>query len=197
MIGKLKGIINVFNQDYVIVDVNGVGYIVYCPKDTISQLRDKEMGELWIETEVKQDSIQLYGFLTLDDKRWFNLLQSVQGVGAKVALNILSAYSSQVLASVLMNGDKIAFQKINGIGPKLAQRILLEMSDKLPKHIANNATFLPLNNGSSSVSSEAISAFVNLGFNRTTAMEAVKSICDKEPGLSLEDVIKKGLQLMR
>lgn len=197
MIGKLKGIINICGLDSVIVDVNGVGYIVYCPKSVISQLQDGEAAELWIEMDVKQDAIQLYGFKSMEDKRWFNLLQSVQGVGAKVALNILGTYSVNALVSALISSDKMAFQKISGIGPKLAQRILLEMADKLPKHLASNSVYITSSvTENQSSSAEAISALANLGFSRTTAAEVISTICAKEPAISLEDLIRKGLKAL-
>lgn len=198
MIGRLKGSVFVTDLDSVILDVNGVGYVVQCPRGVISNLTNGEVAELWIETTVRQDAIQLYGFLQMEDKRWFNLLQSVQGVGAKVALNILSAHTSQDLVSALMSGNKLAFQKISGIGPKLAQRILLEMSDKLPKHMAEQSSITGRAQVASfSVSSEAISAFVNLGFNRVSATDIVKKISDQDPSISLEELIRKGLQLLR
>jgi Holliday junction DNA helicase RuvA len=197
MIGRLKGNVLITDPDSLIIDVNGVGYVVQCPRGVISKLSNGQSAELWIETTVRQDAIQLYGFLQMEDKRWFNLLQSVQGVGAKVALNILSSHSCQDLVSALMSGNKLAFQKISGIGPKLAQRILLEMSDKLPKHIADQSSFTGKDiNSSFSITSEAISAFVNLGFNRIAAADIVKKISDQQPSISLEELIRKGLQML-
>lgn len=198
MIGKLKGVVNIYGIDSVIIDVNGVGYIVNSPKNLISQLKDGEIAELWIEMDVKQDSIQLYGFTSIEDKRWFNLLRSVQGVGAKVALNILGSYSVNHLVSAIISADKMAFQKIGGIGPKLAQRIILEMADKLPKHLATSSKDISSNATEiSSVSKEAISALANLGFSRSSAAEVITAICAKEGEISLEDLIRKGLKSIK
>jgi len=179
------------------VDVNGVGYMVSCPKNLISQLHNEAIAELWIEMDVKQDSIQLYGFASMEDKRWFNLLQSVQGVGAKVALNILSTHSVNALVTALISSDKMAFQKIGGIGPKLAQRILLEMADKLPKHLASTTSYTTSPQpGNQGTSVEAISALANLGFNRSNAAEVVMAICAKESDISLEDLIRSSLKAL-
>ena len=199
MIGRLKGKAIVYSQEAIIIDVNGVGYIVNCPKNVVSNTTSEAEVELWIEMDVKQDSIQLYGFPTLDEKRWFILLQSVQGVGAKVALNILSSYPVNILISLIIKGDKASFQKISGIGPKLAQRIVIELSDKLPNHLASTSTQPTVSNAidASNPMHEAISALTNLGFNRLSASETIHTICASNPNLSLEELIRAGLKALK
>jgi Holliday junction DNA helicase RuvA len=197
MIGRLTGIINIYGPDSIIIDVNGVGYLVYCPRSVLSQLQEGSISTISIETDIKQDSIKLYGFNTVEEKTWFNLLQSVQGVGAKAALNIIGANNISSIITAIITADKAAFQRIPGIGPKLAQRILLELADKLPKHLAENIGYsINHKQEANTASLEAISALANLGFNRTEATEAIKLVISSDPSTPLEELIRKGLKAL-
>jgi Holliday junction DNA helicase RuvA len=197
MIGRLTGIINIYGPDSIIIDVNGVGYLVYCPRSVLSQLQEGSISTISIETDIKQDSIKLYGFNTVEEKTWFNLLQSVQGVGAKAALNIIGANTISSIITAIITADKAAFQRIPGIGPKLAQRILLELADKLPKHLAENIGYsINHKQEANTASLEAISALANLGFNRTEATEAIKLVISSDPSTPLEELIRKGLKAL-
>ena len=133
MIGKLKGLIDSYGEDFVILDVNGVGYVVHCSTRTLQKLpRVGEASALAIETQVREDSIRLFGFASEAERDWFRLLQTVQGVGAKVALAILSILPANDLASAIAMQDKASVSRAPGVGPKLAARIVAELKDKAP-----------------------------------------------------------------
>lgn len=133
MIGKLKGVIDSVDEEALIIDVNGVGYLVSASARTLRALPAAgEPAELLIETHVREDAIRLYGFLTADERDWFRLLQSVQGVGAKVALGILGALSAEALSAAVARQDKAMMARAPGVGPKLAARLVLELKDKAP-----------------------------------------------------------------
>lgn len=179
MIGKLKGIIDSYGEDYLILDVNGVGYVVYCSTRTLQNLKGRgEIISLIIETQVREDSIRLFGFDGEKERDWFRLLQSVQGVGAKVALAILSIHATSELSSAIAFGDKTAVARAPGVGPKLAARIVAELKDKAPLPNSFDASFdktiseigtpqLP------SAMHDAISALVNLGYARPQCTAAI------------------------
>ncbi len=133
MIGKLKGIVDSVEEDALILDVNGVGYLVSASPRTLRALPSAgQPAELLIETHVREDAIRLYGFLTAGERDWFRLLQSVQGVGAKVALGILGALSAEALSAAVARQDKAMMARAPGVGPKLAARLVLELKDKAP-----------------------------------------------------------------
>ena len=137
MIGKLKGIIDCYGADYVILDVGGVGYQVHCPARTLQALpAPGEAATLSIETHVREDQIKLFGFLTDMDREWFRLLQTVQGVGAKVALAVLSTLKTSELAYAVAMRDKATVARAPGVGPKVAERIVTELKDKAPEFAA-------------------------------------------------------------
>ena len=133
MIGKLKGLIDSYGEDYVILDVSGVGYQVHCSARTLQALPTPGEGAtLSIETYVREDQIKLFGFRTDMEREWFRLLQTVQGVGAKVALAVLSTLTPPDLANAIALRDKAAVARTPGVGPKVAERIVTELKDKVP-----------------------------------------------------------------
>src|SRR3954451_25067638 len=133
MIGKLTGVLDSFGEDHVILDVNGVGYVVTCSSRTLQRLPARgEPASLAIETQVREDAIRLFGFLSDAERDWFRLLQSVQGVGSKVALAILGTLAPADLGSAIALQDKVAVSRAQGVGPKLAARIVAELKDKVP-----------------------------------------------------------------
>jgi Holliday junction DNA helicase RuvA len=179
MIGKLKGLIDSFGEDFVILDVNGVGYVVTCSTRTLQKLpRAGEAAALAIETQVREDSIRLFGFESDAERDWFKLLQGVQGVGAKVALAILSILSPGELASAIAMQDKALVSRAPGVGPKLAGRIVAELKDKAPAFGAIDPVLARLAGedeaaGAPSSVRDAISALCNLGYGRPQAAAAV------------------------
>ena len=134
MIGKLTGTIDTIGEDFIILDVQGVGYLVQCSTRTLAQLGSAgEPAKLAIETHVREDAIRLYGFATDAERAWFRLLQTVQGVGAKVALGILGAMSAEALAGAIARQDKAQIAQAPGIGPRLGARLVTELKDKMPE----------------------------------------------------------------
>lgn len=179
MIGKLKGLIDSYGEDHVILDVNGVGYVVQCSARTLQRLPQAgEAAALSIETQVREDSIRLFGFASDAERDWFRLLQNVQGVGAKVALAILGILSPGELASAVATQDKAAVARAPGVGPKLAARIVAEMKDKAPALSAVDPLVARLAGEDDAKAApkpvqDAISALVNLGYGRPQAAAAV------------------------
>ena len=179
MIGKLKGIIDSYGEDFVILDVNGVGYVVQCSSRTLQNLpRPGETASLAIETQVREDAIRLFGFTSDGERDWFRLLQSVQGVGAKVALAILGTFSAGELSTAIGTQDKAMIARAPGVGPKLAQRLVLELKDKAPVFGHVDPAVMRLAGEDEAKSApkpvqDAISALVNLGYGRPQAAAAI------------------------
>ncbi|HEX2592471.1 MAG TPA: Holliday junction branch migration protein RuvA [Rhizomicrobium sp.] len=175
MIGKLTGIVDSVAEDHAILDVNGVGYLVSCPSSTLARLTAGSSASLMIETRVTDETIKLYGFAGAEEREWFRLLQTVQNVGARVALNVLSALSSRDLQRALALGDKAAIGRANGVGPKLALRIATELKDKAPAMMVRAS----LEEGITPViaprgpEADAVTALVHLGYSQGQAAEAV------------------------
>ncbi|HEY8162929.1 MAG: Holliday junction branch migration protein RuvA [Methylocystis sp.] len=201
MIGKLKGLIDSYGEDYVILDVNGVGYVVHCSGRTLQKLpRPGEAAALSIETQVREDSIKLFGFEAEAEREWFRLLQSVQGVGSKVALGILSILSVSELGSAIAGQDKAMVTRAPGVGPKLAARIVAELKDKAPAFGSIDPVVAKLSaddegaNAPSAVR-DAISALVNLGYGRPQAAAAVAaSVKALGEGAETGALIRQGLK---
>jgi Holliday junction DNA helicase RuvA len=178
MIGKLKGTIDEIGDDYVLVDVHGVCYVAFCSARTLSKLGS--VGEacvLFIETYVREDQLKLFGFQTQLEREWFNLLQSVQGVGAKVALAVLSTLTPPELANAIALQDKTAVSRAQGVGPKVAVRIVTELKNKAPA-FAGEAINIGLKQEigegvAAAPVADAVSALTNLGYSRDQAANAV------------------------
>ncbi|WP_425417226.1 Holliday junction branch migration protein RuvA [Oricola indica] len=186
MIGKLKGTVDEVGEDHAIIDVHGVGYVAFCPMRTLSGLREGEAAVLHIETYVREDMIRLYGFATHLEREWFRLLQSVQGVGAKVALAVLSTLSPSDLANAIALQDKAMVARAPGIGPKVAQRIVSELKNKAPAFAGDASGTIGLKQElgegvASGPVSDAVSALSNLGYSRDQAANAV-AVAMKEAG---------------
>ncbi|MEZ5775522.1 MAG: Holliday junction branch migration protein RuvA [Hyphomicrobiaceae bacterium] len=204
MIGRLRGRIVGQGEDHLILEVGGVGYEVHCSSRILAQLGTEE-GEviLAIETHVREDQIRLFGFRTEEERQWFRLLQSVQGVGAKVALALLGALSPADIANAIALQDKNAIRAPH-VGPKLAQRIIAELKDKAPAASlaalasgkAGSGSPAPAT-GAAAVSAEAVSALVNLGYAQTQAATAISAAL-KELGAeaTTEALIRRGLKLV-
>jgi len=179
MIGKLTGTIDSVGEDFAILDVHGVGYLVHCSARTLQEL--PAVGEavaLAIETHVREDQIRLFGFLSGGEREWFRLLQTVQGVGTKVALSILSTLKPADLASAIALRDKAMITRAPGVGPKVAERVVTELKDKAPAYSAVDPAVVRLagaleeRNAPRPVA-DAVSALVNLGYGQPQAAAAV------------------------
>ena len=178
MIGKLKGTVEDVDEDHAVIDVHGVGYVAYCPARTLAKLVPGEAATLFIETYVREDMIRLYGFGSGLEREWFRLLQSVQGVGAKVSLAVLSTLSASDLAHAVALGDKAMVARAPGVGPKVAARIVAELKGRVPAMggalPAVTALAAEVDAGAaSSATLDAISALTNLGYGRDIAAQAV------------------------
>ena len=181
MIGKLKGVIDSYGEDHVILDVNGVGYLVHCSARTLQELPPAgQVATLSIETYVREDQIRLFGFMTDVERAWFRLLQTVQGVGAKVALAVLGTLKPADLASAIAMRDKAAITSAPGVGPKVAERIVTELKDKAPAFANVDPSVVHLagaidDQRAPRPVSDAISALVNLGYGQPQAAAAIAS----------------------
>ncbi|MGX5664711.1 Holliday junction branch migration protein RuvA [Rhizobium daejeonense] len=179
MIGKLKGTIDEIGDDHALIDVHGVCYIAHCSSRTLSRLGSPgEAAVLFIETYVREDQLKLFGFLTALEREWFNLLQSVQGVGTKVALAVLSTLTPSELANAIALQDKTAVSRAPGVGPKVAVRIMTELKNKAPafagEAAANIALKQELGEGVAAAPvADAVSALTNLGYSREQAANAI------------------------
>lgn len=179
MIGKLKGTIDEIGEDHVVLDVHGVGYVAHCSARTLGRLGSAgEAAVLFIETYVREDQFRLFGFLTALEREWFRLLQSVQGVGSKVALAVLSTLTPGELANAIALQDKTAVSRAPGVGPKVAVRIVTELRNKAPAFAgeASGAIGLKQEIGEGVAAApvaDAVSALTNLGYSRDQAANAV------------------------
>ena len=173
MIGKLSGIVDSIVEDAVILDVGGVGYLVQCPSSTLSRLSAGAPASLMTEMKVSDDAIKVYGFASAEEREWFRLLQTVQNVGARVALSVLSTLNPRDLAKALALSDKAMIGRAPGVGPKLALRIATELKDKAPAMMlrdGGDAVAVAVPRGPAG---DAVSALVKLGYSESQAAEAV------------------------
>lgn len=174
MIGKLTGRVDFIGTDHAIIDVGGVGYQVTCSSPTLSRLALGATVSLAVETKVSEEAIRLYGFLVQEEREWFRLLQTVQGVGARVALSLLSALKIGELERAILLGDKAAVGRAQGVGPKLATRLVTELKDKVPAVSLQRAREDSVTaRAASGASSDAAAALVKLGYSPGVAAEAV------------------------
>ncbi len=174
MIGKLSGTVDSLQDDAVILDVGGVGYLVQCPSSTLSRLTVGAHASLLIEMKVSDDAIRLYGFAAAEEREWFRLLQTVQSVGAKVALAVLSTLSSRDLQRALALSDKAMIGRAPGVGPKLALRITTELKDKAPAMMMRGEGELHIHiTAPRGPTADAVTALVKLGYSEGQAAEAV------------------------
>ncbi|WP_020594402.1 Holliday junction branch migration protein RuvA [Kiloniella laminariae] len=212
MIGKLTGKVDSSGDDWVMLDVGGVGYVAFCSSRTLSALPPVgEVASLLIETHVREDHFHLFGFASQAEKDWYRTLSTVQGVGAKMALSLLSAISPQELSLAIASQDKTTLTRANGVGPKLAVRIITELKDKIGSLSLGGtvsaeessgdgkAGMSPSGQSKLAVSEDAVSALVNLGYRRSEAYSAVAKVAsDKGADADLEVLIKGGLaELMK
>src|SRR5690348_15721449 len=201
MIGKLKGLIESYGQDSVIIDVNGVGYEVHCSARTLQELPGAgQPAVLAIETHVREDQIRLFGFLTEIEREWFRLLQTVQGVGAKVALSVLGTLKPSELASAIAMRDKAMVARTPGVGPKVAERIVTELKDKAPAladidpAVVHLAGSLDEKRAPKPVA-DAVSALVNLGYGQPQAAAAIAAASRAAgEGADTATLIRQGLK---
>ncbi len=219
MIGKLTGRIEYRASDHLLIDVRGVGYLVFCSDRTLAGLpATGEAVSLYTDLVVREDLMQLFGFPTLVEKEWHRLLMSVQGVGAKASLAILGTLGPDGVGRAIALGDWNAVKAAKGIGPKIAQRIVLDLKDKAPGVMAMGGTMAaaqgtqpaqsedevieaapvaaPASQGSPSAQAEALSALSNLGYAPGEAAGAVAQAAGQSPEAQTPDLIRAALKLL-
>ena len=219
MIAKLKGKIDNIGEDCCIIDVNGVGYMVYMSSKSLAKLTKGEYAELLVETVIKEDSITLFGFQSPWEKEWFNTLTKIQGVGGKVCLSILGVLSPAQLSQAVAAQDKNSFLRAAGVGPKLAARLVTELKDKIvtipveyinkqelddptenTDTLKNNTTKKELKPSEDSVddtysnTEDVTSALINLGYQRIDAYRVASDICLKNPRTDIKNLIRLALK---
>jgi Holliday junction DNA helicase RuvA len=201
MIGKLKGVIDSYGEDFVVLDVGGVGYVVHCSARTLQALPGAgEPAVLSIETYVREDQIRLFGFLSDVEREWFRLLQTVQGVGARVALSVLGTLKVGDLANAVAMRDKAMIARTPGVGPKVAERIVTELKDKAPAFADIDPAVIRLSGAvedkrAPQPVADAISALVNLGYGQPQAAAAIAAASrDAGEGAGTERLIRLGLR---
>ena len=199
MIAKLTGILDHIGPDGAVIDVGGVGYLCFCSSRTLGQLpAPGGPARLLVETHVREDHIHLYGFVDVAERDWFRLLTTVQGVGAKVALAILSAVAPDELTLAILSQDRTTLARADGVGPKLAARIVNELRDKvggLALAATNSAAPAASAAVDAGVTGDAVSALVNLGYRRAEAFGAVTAASRRlGDGAKVDALIRAGLQ---
>ena len=194
MIAKLTGRIEALEEGHCVVDVNGVGYLVHASTRTLASLPSGGTAALLVETVVREDAILLYGFAESAEREWFRLLTTVQGVGAKVALGVLSALSPRELIAAIQSGDRASLTRAPGVGAKLAARLLTELRERagaMPTGTAFAPSVPPPAGG---VAADALSALVNLGYRRPEAQAAVARVLERLGEAPLDQVIRESLR---
>jgi Holliday junction DNA helicase RuvA len=218
MIGRIAGQVVYKGEDHALIDVRGVGYVVYCTDRVLAGLAPGEAAALFTDLMVREDLLQLYGFPTLVEKEWFRLLLTVQGVGAKAALAILGTLGPDGVSRALALGDWTAIKAAKGIGPKTAQRVVNELKDKAPMVMAMGAgaavsapaapaegeavieapavTATPAPRPTASAQAEALSALGNLGYGPGEAAGAVAQAAGEAPEADTAGLIRAALKLL-
>jgi Holliday junction DNA helicase RuvA len=199
MIAKLTGILDHIGPEGAVIDVGGIGYLVFCSTRTLGQLPPPGgAARLLIETHVREDHIHLYGFFDAAERDWFRLLTTVQGVGARLALAILSAVAPNELTLAIVAQDKATLARADGVGPRLAARVVNELRDKvggLALAATNAAAPAPQATGDPGATGDAVSALVNLGYRRAEAFGAVAAAARRLGGdAKVDALIRAGLQ---
>jgi len=221
MIGKLSGRLDWRGSDQVLIDVRGVGYIVHVNDRTLAGLPSVgEAVSLYTDLLVREDLLQLFGFATMLDKEWHKLLTTVQGVGAKAAMAIMGTLGAEGVARALTLGDQRAIQAAPGVGPKLAQRVILELKSKAPGIMAMGANLAAVAEADDSVlepvapmaprkaaapsaaqaragfTADALSALLNLGYGQGEAAQAISTIAVEQPEADTASLIRAALKLL-
>mgnify|MGYP003640246210 CR=1 FL=1 len=199
MIYFLKGIVEEMGDKSLAMDVNGVGYLAFCSSKTLASLAVGEVTKLHIHSHIREQEFTLFGFGTTEERECFQLLTSVNGVGPKVGLAILSALTSNEIVTAIVNGDGKMMARANGVGPKLGDRIVLELSGKVGSISAiPTATTSAVHAKASGVNAEVVSALSNLGYKPAQAEKAVLGALETTGAdASFDDLFKASLQEMR
>lgn len=201
MIAKLRGVVDQVGEDWAVIDVRGVGYLVSCPGRTLASLVVGGEASLAVETQLREDRLQLFGFSDALEREWFRVLQTVQGVGGRLALAILTVLGPDDLARAIASGDRAALQRADGVGPRVAARLITDLKDKAATVApafgvsapARGAAQAPT--GNRAAMDDAVSALVNLGYGRSEAFAAVANAAAAQGDAATADaLIRAGLK---
>ena len=219
MIGRLRGRVDYKAHDHFLLDVSGVGYLIFCSERTLSEIPGNgEFTTIYTDLLVREDLLQIFGFLSQVEKEWYRLLMSVQGVGAKASLAILSALGEDGVSRAIALGDWTSVKSAKGIGPKTAQRVVNELKDKaahvmslVPHKVGNQVEkvsdadiieriddnpSINLAISNNSAQADALSALQNLGYTPSDAAAAVAKILNQSSDLSTEELIRSSLKML-
>jgi holliday junction DNA helicase RuvA len=197
MFAKLKGVVDTIEVNHIILDVNGVGYLVHCSGKTLSKAQHGSDISLFIETHVREDQIVLFGFMTKQEKECFLEVTTVKGIGPKIALQVLNQLTPDQLCVAINMKDRAIFKGVSGIGPKTIDRMFAELKDRA--FVNNFEKYFPegtsdsSGEGDQSIRGDAISVLVNLGINKSEAFTLVSDIISKFPEYNLNEIIKAAL----
>lgn len=196
MFYHIEGIVTDIDINLAVIDCGGVGYAINTTANTLSQIHLKEKAKLYISECIKEDAFDLYGFATLSEKRCFEMLLTVSGIGPKAAQSILAANSPENLAVAIMNGDDKAISAAQGVGKKIAQRVILELKDKVSKEAGTVANEMPavMSSADGGARSDAIAALMVLGYSAAEINSAIRGL--DISGMSAEQIIKLTLKKM-
>ena len=195
MIDYIKGEITELTPAYVVLETGGIGYFVHITLPTFSFLGDQKSAKIFVYESIREDAHVLYGFRLQTERQLFLLLISVSGIGANTARMIMSSYSAQEIQEMIASGNVSALNAIKGIGNKTAQRIIVDLKDKITKGVGGEMINLP-SNAQSEQREEAISALIMLGFASTPSQKIVEKILKEQPTLKVEQLIKLALKMM-
>ncbi len=197
MFAKLKGVVDTIEVNHIILDVNGVGYLVHCSGKTLSQAQQGSDISLFIETHVREDQIVLFGFMTKQEKECFLEVTTVKGIGPKITLQVLNQITPDQLCVAINMKDRAIFKGVSGIGPKTIDRMFAELKDRA--FVNNFEKYFPegtsdsSEEGEQSIRGDAISVLINLGINKSEAFTLVSDIISKFPEYNLNEIIKAAL----
>ncbi|NRB10358.1 MAG: Holliday junction branch migration protein RuvA [Rickettsiaceae bacterium] len=197
MIGKLTGKIDSIYNDHTTIDVSGVGYLVFCSSKTLAKLTVGETNQVLIETHVREDHIHLYGFYNEEEKDSFKLLQSVKGVGTRMALAVLSTLTPEEIKLALATKNTAEFNKVPGVGKKLAERIITELKDKFTidaNKELEGLVITQIDDTAGNIHNDAITALTSLGVSRSDAQNRVAKLISQKKDINLNDIIKEALR---
>jgi holliday junction DNA helicase RuvA len=196
MIGKLRGVIDKIEEETLILDVNGVGYLVFASATTLRNLPPTGIASLHIETHVREDRIQLFGFLTESERYWFRTLNKINGCGVKTALAILSTMQPHEIGLAIEAQDKAPFARASGVGPKLAARLITELKGHVD--ISCAIDILPQTSAKSAIAkaptNDAVAALVSLGYGKSEAFATISRISRENIEMATEELIRNGLR---
>jgi len=193
MYDYISGKIAQSSPAHVVIDNNGIGYFINIPLNTYTILKDKNEAQLFVHESIREDAYNLFGFIYMDERELFRQLISVSGIGPNTARMMMSSMMSNEIKTAILTGNVEQLKEIKGIGLKTAQRIIVELKDKLGKEPADQKIFANLNNP---VKDEAISALVMLGFSRAASQKAIEKIMASQPDCKVEAIIRQALKML-